>query len=45
MKDTKCLKCGKDLNNVSYADMMAHIQKHAAETIDQGKQSGLEEFS
>lgn len=44
MKNTICIKCGKDLNNTSYAGIMVHIAKHKTETIDTKNQTGLDEF-
>ena len=49
MKDTRCLKCGKDLNSVTYADMMTHIAMHAQEKTDAETeartQKGLDDYT
>jgi len=44
MKNTRCLKCGKDLNNVTYAEMMEHIAIHQREEESNNKQKGLGDF-
>ena len=45
MKDTKCLKCGKDLNSVSYEKMMAHIAQHKRNEESWHTQKGMDEFT
>jgi hypothetical protein len=44
MKNTRCLKCDKDLNNVTYEKMMDHIAIHQREEESNNKQKGLGDF-
>ena len=48
MKNTYCLKCGKDLNNVSYDKMIEHIQDHEREKMikeQNQQQKGIGDFT
>lgn len=45
MKNTRCIKCGKDLNSVTYEKMMDHITMHQREKESNGKQKALGDFT
>lgn len=41
MKNTRCKICDQDLNNMTYDEMMAHVNRHAA---SKPGQKGIDEF-
>lgn len=44
MKDTVCRKCGKNLNDVSYAQMMRHIEEHRLQDEKNKSQTTMKGF-
>lgn len=44
MKKTECLKCGTDLSNVSYDQMIDHVDAHSRQEALEKDQTHLGEF-